>query len=373
MSRWPVTAKGETTRLHERKVRAGQRLLIGIPGPSLDDATRGLIRQIQPAGVILFARNVEEPAQVLELNRELASLLPDEYPLLLSVDQEGGRVQRVKDGASLLPPLRWLGNLQDLDMTRRYATLLAHEVRAMGFHLNWAPVADVDSNPDNPIIGDRAFSRDPHAVAQHVVAYIEASHAAGLMTCAKHFPGHGDTATDSHLTLPVVEKDPPDLDRCELVPFVAAARAGVTSMMTAHVVFPGWDEAVPATMSPTILNGILRERLGYQGLIVSDDLEMKAVRGRYPLDVQLQSAVRAGVDQFLVCKEPTLQLEAFEALVRLQEDDAGHDDAAKQSMKRLLAARERFLLDPPAAPGLEVLNSRAHKDLVALIRERGAA
>jgi len=365
VSRVPV---GETTSLHDRKVRAGQRMLIGIPGAGLDAETKALIAELRPAGFILFSRNVEEPAQVLELNREMASLVDAEFPAILSVDQEGGRVQRVKDGATRFPPLRHLGNCRDLDLTRRYARALADEVAAMGFNLNWAPVADVDSNPDNPIIGDRSFGRKPEEVAAHVAAYIEATQARGVLACAKHFPGHGDTATDSHLTLPTVEKDPPDLRHVELVPFVAAARAQVATMMTAHVLFPAFDEQNPATMSHRILHGLLREELGYEGLIVSDDLEMKAVRGRYDLEDQLEKACSATVDLFLVCSEPKLQVEVFEGLVKLQEEDKGQDRLAKDAMKRLKATRERFFRER-SAPPLSVLDGV--KDLIDTVRSRG--
>ena len=369
MSRVPVEARGETTSHHARKVRAGQRLLIGIPSSGLDAETKALIREVQPAGFILFARNVEEPAQVFELNRELASLVEDELPAILSVDQEGGRVQRVKDGATRFPPLRWLGNCRDLALTRRYAEALADEVAAMGFNLNWAPVADVDSNPDNPIIGDRSFGRRPEEVAQHVAAYVQATQARGVLACAKHFPGHGDTATDSHLTLPTVEKEAPDLRRCELLPFVAAARAQVATMMTAHVLYPAFDEEVPATMSRRSIHGVLREELGYDGLVVSDDLEMKAVRGRYALEEQLQKACAATVDLFLVCSDPTLQIECFEGLVRLQEEDPSHELLAKDSMLRLEATRERFFVNRSAAPPLSSLDGL--EDLVDLVRSRG--
>lgn len=363
---------GTVTSLAERKSRAGQRLLIGISGGSVDEDTRALIKQLQPAGFILFSRNVEEPAQVRELNRELASLVDSRHPAILSVDQEGGRVQRIKDGASRLPPLRHLGNVDKLEITAAYARLLANEVRAMGFNLNWAPIADVDSNPDNPIIGDRSFSRDPYAVAKHVAQYIQSTQELGVMACAKHFPGHGDTATDSHLTLPTVEKDIPELNEVELRPFVAAVRAKVATMMTAHVVFPEWDEHRPATMSKRILSDILRNEMGFEGLIVSDDLEMKAVRGRYPLREQLDQACRASVDLFLVCKEPALQLETFEELVRLQEDEKAHDQLAKDAMGRLQATRERFFLEPTPAPDMEVLDSREHRELLAMIQDRGA-
>ena len=371
MSRMRVDAVGETTSLAERKLRAGQRLLIGLSGPSVTDAERSLIRLVRPAGFILFKRNVEEPAQVRELNRELASLVPASRPPILSVDQEGGRVQRVKDGATLFPPLRFVGNVGDLDLTRDYARALAAEVRACGFNLNWAPIADVDSNPANPIIGDRSFHRDPDQVARHVAAYVQATQDAGVIACAKHFPGHGDTATDSHLTLPTVERDLPELERCELTPFRAAAAAGVGTMMTAHVMYPAFDEDNPATMSSRILDGILRQRIGYQGVIVSDDLEMKGVRDYFDLRTQLDRSCRATADLFLVCSEATLQVDAFEELVRLQEDEKRHDDLAITAGKRLKALRERFFLKRDPDPGLEVLDSPQHRALVARVRDRG--
>jgi len=366
-----VEARGETTSLAERKRRAGQRLVLGLSGPGITDEEHALIRQVKPAGFILFARNVEEPAQVRELNRELATLVPKSHPALLTVDQEGGRVQRVKDGATLFPPLRWVGNCDDLALTRRFAQALAREVLACGFNVNWAPDADVDSNPKNPVIGDRSFGRDPERVAAHVAAYVQATHDAGLMACVKHFPGHGDTDQDSHLHLPTVEKELPDLERCERRPFEAAIRAGVGLVMTAHVVFPALDEDHPATMSSAVLRGWLREALGFGGVIVSDDMEMKAVRGRFPLEQQLDLACQASLDLFLCCKEPHLQLEAYEQLVRLQEQDPRHDDLAELSEGRVMALRERFLLGRPSPPPLTDLKSAWAADLAHLIRARG--
>jgi beta-N-acetylhexosaminidase len=321
-----MKATGEQTTLEDRKRRAGQRLILGLRGPGIDDDFRELVATVKPAGFILFARNVEEPSQVRELNRELASLVPSAHPALLSVDQEGGRVQRVRE--TLWPPMRTVGNVDDEAASRNFGRALADEVRALGFNVNWAPCADVDSNPDNPVIGDRAFGRSPEAVARHVVAVMQGLHAGGVVGCVKHFPGHGDTNVDSHLDLPVVDKDVGDIARCELLPFAAAVRAGVGMVMTAHVLFPAIDEDFPATMSSTILRGWLRERMGFEGIICSDDMEMKAVRGRYPLEQQLDLATRATVDLFLCCKEYSLAHEAWEILVHLQESDPGHDDAA---------------------------------------------
>jgi beta-N-acetylhexosaminidase len=364
---------GLTTSTADRKRRAGQRLIIGIAGPSITPEERSFIRDAKPGGFILFSRNVEEPAQVRELNRELASLLPADLPPIRCVDQEGGRVQRVKAPATAWPPMRWVGNVGDLEFTRAVGVALAREVHALGFDLDFAPVVDVDSNPKNPIIGDRAFANDPGATGRQVAAFISGMQGAGVIACAKHFPGHGDTATDSHLELPVVEKDPPDLEQVELAPFADAVAAGVATVMTAHVLYPAWDEEVPATMSSRILDGLLRKRLGFGGLLISDDLEMKAVRGRYPLEQQLRMASSATVDAFLACKELALQAECWEVLVRLQEVGKAEEDAAVDGARRVHALRERFFHARPPQPGLDVLGCGEHQDLALRARALGMA
>jgi len=232
-------------------------------------------------------------------------------------------------------------------------------------------VADVDSNPKNPVIGDRSFGRDPRAVLRHVFTWVQASQERGVMACAKHFPGHGDTAQDSHHHLPRVEKELPELLEGERPPFEAAIRAGVASVMTSHVVFPDLDEDWPATLSPKVTRRWLREDLGYEGLVFSDDMEMKAVAGRWPLEVQLERACLAGVDVLLICHTASLQQAAFEGLVRLQEQDTRQHILAEDSERRLMATRERFLRHRPSPPPLGVLDSPAHRDLAHRIRAFG--
>ncbi len=363
---------GLTTTTADRKRRAGQRLVIGLAGPSLNADERAFIRDARPGGFILFARNVEEPRQVLELNRELKSLLPGELPPIRCVDQEGGLVQRVKAPATVWPPMRFVGNVGKLEFTRAVGRALAREVRAVGFDLDFAPVADVDSNPRNPIIGRRAFAATPEGVSRHVAAFIEGMQDEGCIACAKHFPGHGDTATDSHLELPVVEKDPDEIEHVELPPFQAAVAVGVGTVMTAHVLYPALDEEAPATMSRRILDGILRRRMGYDGVIVSDDLEMKAVRGRYPLEHQLAKASEATVDVFLVCKELQLAHDAWEGLIRLSETDKLEDDRAVAANRRWHALRERFLRNLSPTPGLDELGCARHAELALRAAAEGA-
>ncbi|MFM2163386.1 MAG: hypothetical protein RLZZ383_2898 [Pseudomonadota bacterium] len=360
-----MTAIGSTTSLAERKARAGQMLVIGFGGPDIDDALRDVARTIQPAGFILFARNVVEPGQVLELNQALRGLLPRGLPPLRTVDQEGGRVQRVRAPATAWPSMREVGATPWVaDVARG----LAAEVRAMGFDLTFAPVADVDSNPDNPVIGARSFGRDPNAVAACVATFTSALQAAGVLGCAKHFPGHGDTHLDSHLALPSVDIELPELLAREGVPFEAAVRADVATLMSAHVVFPALDPDHPATLSPVVLPTLLRDRLGYRGVVFSDDLEMKAVAGRWSAEDVVRKGIEATIDVFLACKEHSLQLEVFEALVRAQEQEETVARAVAESARRVHALRAR--LPPlPERHDLGILGCEAHVALAERVRQ----
>lgn len=365
-----VTARGETTSLHARKVQAGQRLWIGLRGEAVDDDLRALCRELQPSGFVLFRRNIAEPAQVLELTRELHDLAHPHRPVLISVDQEGGRVQRLREPATRWPPMRQVGRADGL--TADVARALGLELRAVGIDLDFAPVADVDSNPANPVIGDRAFGSTPDEVARHVATFVQALQSTGVIACAKHFPGHGDTRTDSHLDLPVVEEEEPRLRTRELVPFRAAVQAGVGTVMTAHVVYPAWDEELPATLSPHIVPRLLRDELGFEGVVVSDDLEMKAVHGRWDEATQARLATAAGVDVMLCCEDPELQVSVFQALVRAQEEDPRIERASLDAAQRIHRLRERFLLSRSPAPGLEVVGCAAHRALAERVAERGA-
>lgn len=365
-----VEAVGEQTSLADRKRRAGQRLFLGFAGPGVDDDLRRLVAAIRPAGFILFARNVESPEQVRELNRELGSLVDPHDPALCSVDQEGGRVARVRAPATELPPMAALGRIDDEALTEQALAMLGTELRAMGFHLDFAPVADVNSNPDNPVIGDRSFGDRTALVARHVAAAVRGLQGTGLIACAKHFPGHGDTNVDSHLALPVVDRPVDALRATELPPFAAAIRAGVGTVMTSHVMFPAWDEQWPATLSPRILKPLLRDELGFDGVVFSDDMEMKAVAGRWPVDVQVRQATEATVDVLLCCKEPGLQMEAFEALVQLQEQSIAHERAMVDNVRRVEALRERFLREAPRWPDLDRIGHPDHRIVAATVRER---
>ncbi len=366
-----MNATGATTSLAQRKRRAGQRLFIGVFGHDVTNETRRLVAEVQPAGFVLFGRNVAAPHQVADLNRALCELVPDTHPALIAVDQEGGRVARVREPATTFPPMRAVGRAGQVELTERVGSVMARELRAMGFHVDFAPCADVDSNPDNPVIGDRSFGPDPDVVSAHVAAYVRGMQAEGIAACAKHFPGHGDTDLDSHKALPAVARPIEELRRTELPPFRAAVEAGVASVMTSHVMFPAWDPDWPCTLSTRILGPLLRKELGYGGLIFSDDMDMKAVADTWPLDVQARRATEAGVDVLLCCNEPERQMAMFEALVQLQEQSSAHEAAYVVSERRLLTLREHVLLPKRAPVPLSELGSEAHRALSDEVRARG--
>lgn len=356
------------TSLADRKLRGGQRMIIGLAGTAVDDDLRLLVKEIQPAGFILFARNVVEPAQVLDLNRELSSLIRPEYPAFLGVDQEGGRVQRVKSPATQWPPMRTVG--QSNASTATLSRQLAKEVRAMGFNLNFAPVADVDSKPANPVIGDRAFGRKAHHVADEVAAFITAHQKEHLIAVAKHFPGCGDTSSDSQHELPVVDKSPDDLRAIELVPFERAVASDVGGIMSSHVVFPEWDEVWPTTLSPWIIPQILRKEMGFCGVVFSDDMETKALHERHPTKTLVHQATLATVDILLFCKDAELQIQAFRHLVQLQETDPLLEEPFKNAVRRIHHLRERFFLNCPPPPDLEVVGCAEHRLFASMVVEQ---
>jgi beta-N-acetylhexosaminidase len=250
---------------------------------------------------------------------------------------------------------------------------MAVELRAVGMTLDFAPVLDVFTNPSNTVIGDRALSADVAAVSALGTAIIEAMQGEGLATCGKHFPGHGDTLADSHHDLPVAEHEAPRLREVEFEPFRAAIRAGVASLMTCHVVVPAFDEERPATLSPTLIEGVLRGELGWQGLVFSDDMEMKAIAARMPVPEAAVRAVAAGCDAVLVCGgSQDLQAATLEALIHAVEDEVLPLARVEQALERQRAAKERFLRtgtavgSPPGARQLaSVLGSESHQAVAA--------
>lgn len=336
----------------------GQLLIAGFDGPTVPVELRSLAREFGLGGVILFARNIAEPEQVAELCFDASRLVPD-LPLWVSVDQEGGRVARLKAPFTQWPPMATLGRSGDVGLAERFARAMASELKAVGVTLDYAPVLDVHTNAKNPVIGDRALSDKPDVVARLGAAIVRALQAEGIAACAKHFPGHGDTSTDSHFELPLLEHPIERLREVELLPFRAAIEAQVATMMTAHVFLPALDEQRPATLSTRIVSGLLRDELKFEGLILSDDLEMKAIANQYAVPSAAVLAIGAGCDGVLICGgNHDLHGAALEALVHAVEEERLRASRVEEALKRQQRAKERFLAVPVAARPLHARQLR---------------
>jgi beta-N-acetylhexosaminidase len=338
----------------------GQYLIGSMPGTSVPAELRSLAKEFDLGGVILFSRNIEAPEQVAELSAD-SEALGRTLPAWVSVDQEGGRVARLKAPFTKWPPMATLGRAgkQSEALAERFARALADELIAVGITLDYAPVLDIHTNPKNPVIGDRALAERAEDVAKLGRVIIRALQGAGLAACGKHFPGHGDTSTDSHFELPIVEHDPDRLRAIEFEPFRAAVAEQVAFIMTAHVLVPALDENRPASLSPAIVQKLLRDELKFEGVILSDDLEMKAVSAQYDVPDAAVDAIRAGCDGVLVCSgDIDLQGRTLEALVRAVE--SGHIPAKRHddAFARLKRTKQRFLLGERPGPGARIKKLR---------------
>ncbi len=295
---------------------AARLLCVGFGRSVVDDSLREMLRE-GVSGVILFARNAttrEGAGALVQAIKQEARALGNPN-IFASIDHEGGRVVRLSDGMTVVPPMREVGRASHgLAEAARIGAIFARELRAANFDLDFAPVVDVDSNPANPVIGTRSFSDDPAVVSACSSAFIGAMQSEGVAACAKHFPGHGDTDVDSHLDLPRLAHSIDRLRAIELPPFFAAVRAGVASIMTAHVVFDAIDPGVPATMSRDVIEGVLRNEIGFKGVVFSDDMEMGAIADRMGIGEASVRAITAGVDCLLVCHRLDRQQEAIGAI-----------------------------------------------------------
>jgi beta-N-acetylhexosaminidase len=322
----------------------GSLVIGGFHGTSLPDAFARALSDRRRGGAILFKRNMPGgPTQVAALTRAIHAAA-GETPII-GVDQEGGRVARLGPPLLEVPPMRTVASWGDTAIAERIAHAVGRELAGLGFTIDFAPVLDINTCADNPAIGDRAFGDTPEACAAFGVAWIGGLQRAGVLACGKHFPGHGDTAKDSHFDLPVVDRPLGHLDRVELEPFRAAAAAGVGSMMTAHVVYPAVDAALPATLSHAACTG-LRERIGFRGMLISDDLEMRAIAARWSIEDAAVQAIEAGCDALLICSDDERQDRAVEALTRRAEQSPPFRVRCEQARARVFEARRRTSVRP---------------------------
>jgi beta-N-acetylhexosaminidase len=349
---------------NDLEAAAARLLTVGFPGKNLGSELERLLER-GVGGIILFSRNVGSAREVFELVR--AAKRRAARPLLVTIDQEGGAVARLRDGFTRVPSMRALGATRDPVLAHAVGGVMGRELAAVGVDLDFAPVLDVDTNPQNPVIGARSFGSDPENVALLGEALARGLMDAGVAACGKHFPGHGDTHQDSHHELPRLAHDRERLRTVELVPFGAAVRAGFPAMMTAHVVMEAFDAEVPATMSRAVIGGMLREAMSFGGVVFTDDVDMRAIAGHFAVEEVARACLVAGVDAFLCCQSVDVAHRMIDAIVHAVRSGAVPESRLVEAGERVQKLAARWAKPPLEAPDLSALDSEAHRAVLARV------
>ncbi|MEW9122766.1 MAG: beta-N-acetylhexosaminidase [Thermotaleaceae bacterium] len=350
--------------------KLGQLMIWGFEESVSSERIQGLIQEYKVGGFILFQRNYQDAASMLQLTTQLYQWNRDNpLPLFISIDEEGGSVSRVPREATKFPDARLLGLSNDDNLTQRTAMAIGTELKALGVNVNFAPVLDVVSSKKNQLLYKRAFSGNPSDVARHGISFMKGLEKQGILSVPKHFPGHGDTQVDSHGSLPRIMIDRETLEERELVPFRTAIGNGADAIMIGHLAFPNIDpQALPATRSRLFLQDILRQELGFEGLIITDDMEMAGYVGK---DISFEEAVlqsfEAGVDIFLICHTEDLQKGAYTALKKAIEDGRISEERLNASVLRIIKIKEKYGLQQEPWLNLEDMKNKIgtpeHKEL----------
>ncbi|MFC4410456.1 beta-N-acetylhexosaminidase [Chungangia koreensis] len=344
--------------------KIGQLIMVGVEGESFSPEMEDLIQKEKVGGIILLPKNISSAEQTLKLLNDLKKANEvNDIPLFLSVDEEGGTISRLPDEFDSLPTTREIGSMDSPEFSFEVGQFLAHQVKAFGYNMNMAPVLDVDSNPENPVIGDRSFGSDPDIVASLGVATMKGMQEENVIPVVKHFPGHGDTSDDSHSSLPILDADLERLNSLELIPFKRAIEEGADAVMTAHILFPKIDSSNPATLSGKVINGILRESLGFEGVIITDDLTMGAIRNSYSAGQAAVRAFLAGHDILLICHEYDNYYMAIQAMKEAVTSGKITEEQVDQSVQRILTLKKKYKLsnEPVESIDVEAINKELDK------------
>lgn len=352
----------------------GPLMTIGIQGKSLSNDEKKFIVANRIGGVVLFTRNFESIKQFHELCHDIHSLrlkMPEKTPLFLSIDMEGGRVQRLKEPFTVWPPLKKVGDIDNPTLSFLFSQKMGQELRAFGINVNFAPCADIFSNPSNTVIGDRSLSSDPELVAKHVSAIVRGYIKSDVQACVKHFPGHGNTLLDSHEELPKEDADLKRLEDFEMVPFKRAFKARVEMCMTSHILFPKVDPKYPVSLSEIFIQKVLKEHCRFRGLVVTDDLDMGALRKNFSIEEIAVQTLKAGSDVLLYCNEPLSPAHALEAIIGAIAQGTLNKADLESRIKRVEQFKKENILNPDPISFEEaqkVLSNPDTKDLAAAIK-----
>lgn len=325
--------------------KIGQLLIVGMQGKTYGDELDRLIRDYHVGGIIVLGKNISYPAGMLKLlNESKKANAGYEIPLFISVDEEGGRVSRMPPSMKKLPAAEYFGRIGDAALAYETGAYLADLLHAFGYNMNYAPVLDVHSNPKNPVIGDRSFSSDPEVVADLGMAVMRGMSDNGVISVVKHFPGHGDTHVDSHLSLPVIEKTMAELRETELIPFQRAIEEQADVIMVAHIMFPELDNVYPSSLSKKIITGLLREEMEFEGVVITDDLTMGAIANDHTVPEAALQSFLAGSDLLLIAGEYENQVGTIEAIKTAVQAGTISEERIDESVRRILKLKERYQL-----------------------------
>ncbi len=353
----PVQEQLSSLTLEEK---IGQMILAGVQGTTLDDQAKQMITNQKVGGIIFYANNVstlEGTAKFVKSIKEANQSNP--VPIFMSVDQEGGKVSRMPETVESIPSSRKVGETKDSALAETMGELLARQVQLAGFNVDFAPVLDVNSNPKNPVIGDRSFGSSAELVSRMGIAEMKGLRSEDIIPVVKHFPGHGDTSVDSHLDLPVVNKTEKQLAELEWIPFQAAVKEQVEAVMVAHILFPKLDPDHPASLSDVIIGEHLRGKFNYDGVVITDDLSMGAIAKNFKLDQAALATVKAGSDILLVAHSYESAKTIFDTLISAVKSGKITESRIDKSVYRILALKQQYKLsdDQKASGDLKQLNA----------------
>lgn len=326
--------------------KIGQMVIVGLEGETTDPKVEELINSYQVGGFILFKRNISSASQTVELLNNLKQINDslNDQPLFLSVDEEGGRVSRMPNEFIKLPTNQVIGSINNETFAAQYGEQIAKQIRMLGFNMDFAPVLDINSNPNNPIIGDRSFSSKQSIVTNLGVNMMKGISKEGIIPVVKHFPGHGDTSMDSHIGLPIINRNLTQLVNFELKPFAKAVNQGAEVVMVAHLLLPELDPTYPASLSKVLIHDVLRQKLGFEGVVITDDMTMGAIETNYGIGEAVVQSVKAGTDIVLVCHSYDKQIAAIEALKKAAEAGEISSERIDDSVYRIMRLKNKYQL-----------------------------
>jgi beta-N-acetylhexosaminidase len=337
--------------------KIGQLVMVGIDGYENDSNSQQFIKKYHVGGFVLLKQNVKNTSQMLALINSLKETnAVNKIPLFLSIDEEGGRISRIPEEFTKIPSSQRIGEINNSNLSFQVGSVIGEELRAFGLNMNFAPVLDINSNPKNRVIGDRAFGNDPNLVQKLGIQTMKGLQSQNIISVVKHFPGHGDTSVDSHVGLPMVNHDMNRLKSLELLPFYSAIENNVDAIMIAHILLPKIDSESPASFSQTVITNILRKDMNFHGVIITDDMTMGAIVKNYDIGEAAVKSVKAGSDIILVCHDYVKEEAVIKSLQKAAQNGSISMDRIDQSVYRILKLKEKYKLTDKRVESVDVLS-----------------